>query len=66
MKFEAFDSSFFFFFFFFFFFYIFFFFFFFDYQPTLNTFKLKKGQGIEYILSWKSKEVCTSKRIILN
>ena len=56
MKFEAFDSSFFFF----------FFFFFFDYQPTLNTFKLKKGQGIEYILSWKSKEVCTSKRIILN
>ena len=53
MKFEAFDSS-------------FFFFFFFDYQPTLNTFKLKKGQGIEYILSWKSKEVCTSKRIILN
>ena len=33
----------------------------FVYQPALNTLKLKEGKGTNYILSWKSKVMFTSK-----
>ena len=33
----------------------------FVYQPTRDTLELKKGKGTDYVLSWKSKEVYTSK-----
>ena len=33
----------------------------FAYQPALDTLQLKKEKGIDYILSWKSKEVYNSK-----
>ena len=31
------------------------------YQPTLDTLKLKKDKGVDYVVSWKSAEVYTSK-----
>ena len=33
----------------------------FFYQPTLDTLKLKKGKSADYVLSWKSKGLYTSK-----
>ena len=33
----------------------------FFYQPTLATLELKKYEGIDYVLSWKSKGVYNSK-----
>ena len=33
----------------------------FVYQPTLDTLKLKKGKGTDYVLSWKSSRVYNSK-----
>ena len=33
----------------------------FFYQPTLDTLELKKDRGSDYVLSWKSKGVFTSK-----
>ena len=33
----------------------------FIYQPTRDTLELKKDKGTDYALSWKSKEVFTSK-----
>ena len=33
----------------------------FVYQPTLDTLELKKDKGIDYVLSWKSKWIFTSK-----
>ena len=32
----------------------------FAYQPTLDTSELKKGKGIDYVLSWKSNRVDNS------
>ena len=34
----------------------------FVYQPTLNTLEIKKPKATDYVLSWKSKGVYTSKR----
>ena len=31
------------------------------YQPTLDTLELRKDKGTDYVLSWKSKGVYTSK-----
>ena len=31
------------------------------YQTTLDTLELKKGKGIDYVISWKSKGVYNSK-----
>ena len=31
------------------------------YKPALDTLELKKDKGNDYVLSWKSKEVFTSK-----
>ena len=33
----------------------------FVYQPTLDTLQLKKDKGTDYVLSWKSKWVYTSR-----
>ena len=33
----------------------------FVYQPTLDTLELKTDKGTDYVLSWKSKAVYTSK-----
>ena len=33
----------------------------FVYQPTLDTLKLKKDKGTDYVLSWKSNGVYNSK-----
>ena len=33
----------------------------FVYQPVLDTLEFKKDKGTDYLLSWKSKVVCTSK-----
>ena len=33
----------------------------FVYQPTLDTLQLKKDQGTDYVLSWKSNRVYNSK-----
>ena len=33
----------------------------FVYQPTLDTLELKKGEGTDYVVSWKSKAVFNSK-----
>ena len=29
-------------------------------QPKLDTLQLKKDKGTDYVLKWKSKELCTS------
>ena len=31
------------------------------YQPTLDALELKKDKGTDYVLSWKSKRLYTSK-----
>ena len=33
----------------------------FGFQPTINKLELKKDKGTDYVLSWKSKGVYTSK-----
>ena len=38
----------------------------FVYQPTLDMLELKKYNGTDYVLSWKSKGVCDSKLKPLN
>ena len=35
------------------------------YQPTFDTLELKKYEGTDYFLSWKSKGVYNSKRKVL-
>ena len=37
----------------------------FVYQPRIDTLDLKKGKGINYVLSWKSKGVFSSRLIPL-
>ena len=34
----------------------------FVFQPTLDAFELKKDKGTDYVLSWKSKGIYSSKR----
>ena len=38
----------------------------FVYQPSLDTLELKKGKGIDYVLSWKSKGVYNPKHKPIN